>query len=451
MSSETAADASFMARSLQRLARVKPEETAAVLTAFAYLFTLFTSYFMLRPVRETMGITGGVRNLQWLFTATFVAMLVAVPIFGAVSGRFRRTAFVPWVNGFFMLNMLFFAILFRVKLDDVWTARVFFVWLSVFNLFVISVAWSVMVDVFRPEQGRRLFAFISAGASLGGLVGPAIGGLFVERLGYSGLMTLSTVLLGLTIFCIRYLIGWRSRGGAGAVAGSMAASEDPERPMGGNPLAGISLVAGSGYLLGIGAFVLLVATANTFLYFDQARLVEQAFPDRTQQTQVFSAIDFIVQALTITIQLFLTARIAARFDVVGLLVSVPLLMVGGFVVLSIAPVFSVLAVVMVVRRTGEYALSRPGREMLFTSVNVETKYKAKNFIDTVVYRGGDAVSAWAKAGLDSLGRGFSFVALVGAVLAVVWAWVSLQIGRKHESERAAEELAARHPGVVAVV
>jgi AAA family ATP:ADP antiporter len=251
-------------------------------------------------------------------------------------------------------------------------------------------------------------------------------------------MLLSSAILATTIFCVRYLIAWRGKAGAGGVAGSLAARENPERAMGGNPFAGVSLVAKSPYLLGISAFVILLATSTTFLYFDQARMIAQAFPKRTQQTQVFSLIDFIVQALAITVQLFFTGRIASRLGAVGLLVSVPILMVGGFVGLSIAPVFSVLAVVMVIRRSGEYALARPAREMLFTTVDVETKYKAKNFIDTVVYRGGDAVSGWAKTGLDSLGQGFSFVALIGAALAALWAWVGFRLGQKHDATLKAE-------------
>lgn len=430
---------SYLSKTLQRLARVEPRETGAALAAFLYLFWIFTSYFMLRPVRETMGITGGIRNLQWLFSATFVAMLAAVPLFGIVTARFRRAVFVPWISAFFMLHMLVFAVFFQLNPDGVWTARVFYVWLSVFNFFVISVAWSLMVDVFSPEQSRRLFAFISAGASAGGLLGPVLGGLLVGGVGYAGLMILAAVLLSLTLFCIRYLLIWQARGGSAAMADSTHLSANLDKPMGGNPLAGFWLVARSPYMLGISAFVILLATATTFLYFDQARLVQEAFPLKTQQTQVFSAIDFAVQALAIITQLFFTARIAERLDVVALLALVPALMVVGFLALSAAPVFWVLAAVMILRRSGEYALVRPGREMLFTTVDVETKYKAKNFIDTVVYRGGDAVSGWAKAGLDMLGQGFSFVALIGAALAAVWAWVGYKLGRMHQAERVTNE------------
>lgn len=423
-------------RIVRRLVLIEPREVSAVLTGFAYFFFLFTSYALLRPIRETMGIAGGVRNLPWLFTATFLTMLLVMPLFGLVSAKFRRIVVVPWVNAFFMSNLLVFAVLFYVRPDDVWVARVFYVWLSVFNLFVISVAWSVMVDAFRADQAKRVFAFMAAGISTGGLVGPTLTTLLVEVVGNWGLMALSTALLGVTIFCIRYLFAWRAREGAGVSSLAPAAAENPGKAIGGNPFAGFTLVMKSPYLLGISAFVLLLSSASTFLYFDQARLVEAAYPNQADQTQVFGTIDFIVQALALATQLFFTGRIASRLGLVVLLTSVPLLMVAGFIALAFAPVFSVLAVVMIIRRAGEYGLLRPGREMLFSSVDVESKYKAKNFIDTVVYRGGDAVSGWLKSGLDAIGQGFGFVALVGAGLAALWVWVGYLLGRKHEREAA---------------
>lgn len=426
------ASETLLQRVLRRLVLIEPREVSAVLTGFAYFFFLYTSYSLLRPIRETMGIAGGVQNLPWMFTATFVAMLLVMPLFGLISSKFRRVVVVPWANAFFMSNLVIFATLFYLRPDDVWVARAFYVWLSVFNFFVISMAWSVMVDAFRADQVKRVFAFMAAGTSTGGLLGPLLTTTLVEIVGYGGLIALSTVFLGVTIFCIRYLFDWRAREGAGAPSVAAAHASNPGKPIGGNPFAGLTLVLKSPYLLGISAFVLLLSSATTFLYFDQARLVEATYPLKADQTQVFGTIDFIVQALALLTQLFFTGRIASRLGLAVLLTSVPLLMVAGFMALAYAPVFSVLAVVMIIRRAGEYGLLRPGREMLFSSVDIESKYKAKNFIDTVVYRGGDALSAWVKSGLDALGQGFGFVALVGAVLAGVWAWVGYLLGRKHE-------------------
>ncbi len=432
MSPSDTAPPGVIEKLVRRLALIERHETAAVVIGFAYFFCLFMSYSLLRPIRETMGIAGGVENLPWMFTATFVVMLAAMPLFGLVSARFRRIVVAPWVNGFFVLNLIAFATLFWLSPDNVWVARVFYIWLSVFNLFVLSIAWSVMADAFRPEQARRVFAFMAGGISTGGLLGPLVTTALVEYIGHAGLIVLATVLLAATILCVRYLFVWRSRAGAASDPRSAAANENPQRAIGGNPFAGFTLVVRTPYLLGIAAFVLLLTSANTFLYFDQAHLVEAAYPDKHDQTQVFGTIDATVQTLALLIQLAITGHVASRLGLAVLLTSVPLIMVGGFLALASAPVFGVLAVVMVIRRVGEYALLRPGREMLFTTVDVESKYKAKNFIDTVVYRGGDFVTGWLKTGLDALGQGMGFVAVIGAALAGVWAWVAFRLGREHE-------------------
>ncbi|SPD67931.1 ATP:ADP antiporter, AAA family (plasmid) [Cupriavidus taiwanensis] len=416
---------------------VRSGEAGAVVAGFLFFFCLFASYFMLRPVRETMGIAGGVKNLQWLFTATFVVMLAAIPLYGAVCAWLPRRRFVPWVYAFFIANLLAFAMATRVLPDNVWLARVFYVWLSVFNLFVVSVAWSLMADVFRPEQARRLFALLAAGASAGGLAGPVLGGWLVPHIGLTGLMLLSAALLAATLPGVGWLFGWRRRAGAGVEPPDQpvaSAAQDPTNPIGGGLLAGLSLLLRSRYLLGIGLFVILLATASTFLYFEQARLVAEAFPERTRQTQVFSALDAVVQALTILVQLFFTGRMARRYGVTVLLTAVPLAVAAGFVVLALLPTFGVLAGVMILRRVGEYALLRPGREMLFTVVDAETKYKAKNVIDTAVYRAGDAVSAWVKTAIDALSGHPATVALAGGLLAVGWAGLGWWLGRRHAGQ-----------------
>lgn len=420
-----------------RLLGVRAGEMQAVAAAFLFFFCLFASYFMLRPVRETMGIAGGVKNLQWLFTATFLVMLAAIPFYGACCKWLPRRRFVPWVYGFFIANLLAFAFATRAVPDNVWLARVFYVWLSVFNLFVVSVAWSLMADVFRPEQARRLFALIAAGASAGGLAGPVLGGWLVGGIGLTGLMLLSAALLAATLPGVGFLFRWRRRMGAGLADGPSQAGQDPAQPVGGGLWAGLVLVMRSRYLLGISLFVILLATASTFLYFEQARLVSEAFPTRAQQTQVFSALDATVQGLTILVQIFFSGRVARRYGVAALLTAVPLAVTAGFLVLAMWPTFGVLAAAMIVRRVGEYALLRPGREMLFTVVDPETKYKAKNVIDTAIYRAGDAVSAWVKTAIDALSGHPATVALAGAALAIAWAWLGWWLGRRHEGQLSA--------------
>lgn len=416
------------ARGLARLIVAKPFEVPAVLGGFLLFFLLFTSYFMLRPVRETFGIAGGVDNLQWLFTGTFVATLVVVPLYGWASSRLPRRRLLPILYVASAAVMASFATSLAVDPDNIWIARAFYIWLSVFNLFVISVAWSLMADLFERDQGHRLFGQIAAGASLGGLAGPLISAFLVAPLGEAGLLFLSTGILLLTLLCVRFLIGWRDRVGPKADEGSQ--SPAPER-IGGSIWAGLTLILRSPFLLAIAGFVVLLATASTFLYFEQARIVQATFPDRTSQTQTFAAIDAAVQSLTILIQIFLTGRLAKRLGVTVLLVAVPVMMMFGFGLLAFAATFPVLVFVMMARRIGEYALVRPGREMLFTAVDTETKYKAKNAIDTVVYRSGDAIAGWVYAGIVAVAS-TGGVAIAGAALAGLWGLIGFMIGRRHD-------------------
>jgi len=416
------------ARGLARLIVAKPFEVPAVLGGFLLFFLLFTSYFMLRPVRETFGIAGGVDNLQWLFTGTFVATLVVVPLYGWASSRLPRRRLLPILYVASAAVMAGFATSLAVDPDNIWIARAFYIWLSVFNLFVISVAWSLMADLFERDQGHRLFGQIAAGASLGGLAGPLISAFLVAPLGEAGLLFLSTGILLLTLLCVRSLIRWRDRVGPKADEGPQ--SPAPDR-IGGSIWAGLTLTLRSPFLLAIAGFVVLLATASTFLYFEQARIVEATFPDRTSRTQTFAAIDVAVQSLTILIQIFVTGRLAKRLGVTVLLVAVPAMMTIGFGLLAFTATFPLLVFVMMARRVGEYALVRPGREMLFTAVDTETKYKAKNAIDTVVYRSGDAIAGWVYAGIVAVAS-TGGVAIAGAALAGLWGLIGFIIGRRHD-------------------
>lgn len=406
-------------------------ELSPALAGFALFFCLFCGYFMLRPIRESMGIMAGIENLQWLFTATFVVMLVAVPLFAWLSSRVPRIHFVDWVYGFFCLNLLAFAGLFQLSADNVWLARVFYVWISVYNLFVISVAWSLMADVFDGQQAKRLFAFIAAGASVGGLAGPALSALLVGTIGQSGLVLLAGLVLGGALALKAPLMRWREIGGAGRPGAPL--TESTSRAVKGNPFSGLTRILKSPYLFAIALFVVLLATVTTFLYFEQARLVAEHFPDRAAQIRVFGIIDVVVQAGALLSQLFITGRIAQKLGVRMLLAIVPMLVCAGFIGLALAPSFAMLAALMIVRRIGEYAFVRPGREMLFAPLDVESKYKAKGFIDTVVYRAGDALSGWIKSALDMLGQGAMLVALVGAVCAFFWGALGWYLGRQADA------------------
>lgn len=407
---------------------IREDELGPAACGFAFFFFLFCGYFMLRPIRETMGIQAGVDQLQWLFTATFVAMLAVAPLFGWLSARVPRATLVSWVYAVFALAMAGFGAVLHLLPGSAWAARVFYVWLSVFNLFVVSIAWSLMADVFRMESAKRLFALIAAGASAGGLCGPLLGGLLAGALGPAGLLLLSALLLAATLPLKARLLRWR------AADRPEMANDDMRRPIEGSILAGLSGVFRSRYLMGISLLVILLATLNTFLYMEQARLVADAFPDTAQRIRVFSMLDFAVQSLSLLSQVFVTGRVAARLGLRFLLAAVPLAMAAGFLVLAAYPVFGALAAVMIARRVGEYALIRPGREMLFTTVPPEDKYKTKNVIDTVVYRAGDAASGWVKAGVDMLGHGAALVALLGAAFALGAAAVGYALGRRADGD-----------------
>lgn len=429
----SAAPRNPLARFVVRLFNVQPHEAPAVVAGLLMFFLLFTGYFMLRPVRETMGVAGGVDNLQWLFTGTFFATLAALPLFGWLASKVSRRRILPWTYGFFVTNLVAFAVALAVQPDNLWIARTFYIWLSVFNMLTISLAWSVLADVFVTAEAKRLFALMAGGASLGGLTGPILGTVLVAPIGHAGLLLLSAALLAASALAAWWLLRWRDRH-------PQRADEAParRRPLGGNPFAGATAVFRSPYLFGIAVFVVLLASVTTFLYFEQAKMVAEHFPDRTRQTQVFGLIDTVVQTLALLTQFFLTGRIAQKLGVGVLLVGVPLVMAAGFLWLALAPVFAVFVVVMVVRRAGEYAFVRPGREMLYTVVAPEEKYKAKNFIDTVVYRGGDAVSGWVKRGLDLIGEHPALAMVIGAGIALVWAGTGGVLARMQRARERGE-------------
>jgi len=423
-------------RFLKRWVRVEPSEIVAVVLAFVYFFSLLCTNYILRPIREEMGIAGGVDNLQWLFTGTFVAMLTLVPLFGWVAARYPRKQFLPYVYYFFLANILIFYALFTSDIKHAYVARAFFIWLSVFNLFVVSVFWSFMADIFSDPQAKRLFGFIAGGGTIGALTGPVLTASLVGIIGVNNLLLIAAGLLALPVLCIQGLARWTRKSGIDRDPQKEAESD---RPMGGSIFAGIPLVLRSPYLLGIGALILLYSTLATFLYFEQAALVENAFSEPEQRVALFAGIDFSTNAITILIQVFLTARIVERLGLAWTLALIPLGVAVGFLVLGLAPVLGVLVVMQVLRRAGNFSLTKPAREMLYVVLGKEEKYKAKNFIDTVVYRGGDAVSAWAYTGLRAIGVSLAGVAFVAVPLAGIWAWVSFRLGRRNAELVAAKE------------
>ncbi len=418
---------------LYRLVDIRADELTALVWSFLYFFSLLCGYYILRPLRDEMGILGGVNNLPWMFTGTFIAMLAVVPLFGWVSSRYPRRRFLPAVYNFFIVNLLLFYVLFISGISQTYVAQAFFIWVSVFNLFVVSVFWSFMNDLYNQAQAKRLFGLIAAGGTLGAITGPALTAWLAQPLGTHNLLLVSTGFLLLSIMCISKLSVWFDR------QADLSKGTSYQTPMGGHWLAGVSLVFRSPYLLGICLLILLYSTLSTFLYLQQASIIRDSFSNSAERTAVFAMIDLAVNILTVLIQLLFTSRLVRFLGLAWALALIPLLLILGFIALGIAPVLGVLIVVQVLRRAGNYAIMRPAREMLYSVLGREEKYKAKNFTDTVVYRGGDAVSAWIYDGMRSFGLDLSQIALIAAPLAGIWALVSFQLGIRREQIAAQNE------------
>jgi len=421
----------ILQRWISRAAAVRPGEIQALLWSFAYFFCLLAGYYVLRPLRDEMGIAGGVRNLQWLFTATFVTMLAVVPVYGAVVARLPRRRFVPIVYQFFVANIVLFWLLLTLDVERTIVARVFFVWISVFNLFAVSVFWSFMADLFTAEQGKRLFGFIAAGGTAGALAGPALTVWLSLPLGPANLLLVAALLLEAAILCARRL--------EAAAAGPGNESAVPAGPagLGGGWLSGIAMVLRSPYLAGIALWVACLSVAGTFVYFQQANIVAAASDDPAVRTRIFAIIDLAVGVLTLVVQCFATGRLIQRFGVGAAAGFLPLVFGAGFLALAVSPALAVVIAFQAIQRTANFAISNPAREVLFTVLAREEKYKAKNVIDVVVFRGADAAGGWLFAALRTAGLELSAISLASIPAAAAWLALALALGRAQERRGAA--------------
>ncbi|HTP62253.1 MAG TPA: MFS transporter [Burkholderiales bacterium] len=413
---------------------LRPGEGRALAWSFAYFFCLLAGYYVLRPLRDEMGVAGGVRNLQWLFTATFVVMLAAVPLYGALVARMPRRRFIPLVYHFFVANLALFWLLLTLGVEREAVARVFFVWVSVFNLFAVSVFWSFMADLYSPEQGKRLFGFIAAGGSAGALAGPALTVALVGWLGTANLLVVAMLFLEIAVICAGRL---ETKGGASEPASR-------QESLGGGWLAGVAMVLRSPYLAGILLWVSLLSVAATFLYFEQANIVAEASDDPAVRTRIFAAVDLSVGLLTIAIQFFATGRLIARFGLGAALALVPVVFAGGFAVLAAFPMLATVVVFQALQRVANFSIANPAREVLFTVLAREEKYKAKNVIDIVAVRGADAAGGWLFTALRSIGLELRAISLAAIAVAAACFALSLWLGRSSE-RRGRESSAAPLP------
>jgi AAA family ATP:ADP antiporter len=408
---------------LQRAVPATARERGAALWSFAYFFTLLAGYYVLRPLRDQMGIAGGVKNLPWLFTATFVSLLVAQPLYGALVARLPRVRFIPIVYHFFVANLVLFWLLLISDVEKVIVARVFFVWVSVFNLFAVAVFWSFMADLFTSEQGKRLFGFIGAGGTAGALLGPVVTIWLSSPLGPVNLLIVAAAFLELAVLCV-YRIE--------RVAAPRADVDLRQQRIGGSALAGLSELIRSPYLLGVAGWVSLLSFGATIAYFAQANIVSATIHGAAAQTRLFAGIDLAVGLLSLATQVLATAAFLKRFGTGIGAAALPAIYVVGFAALAIAPSLPVVVTLQVAQRWMNFAIANPARQVFFTVVGREEKYKAKNLIDVVIYRGSDAVYGWVYEGLQALGLKLGAIALCALPVAAGWLVLSTALGRTQE-------------------
>ena len=426
-------------RWLGKVVQVRPGEGRALLWSFLYFFFLLGGYYVLRPLRDEMGVIGGTRTLPWMFTATFITMLAVVPLFGAVVAWLPRRRFIPLVYNFFVANIAIFWALLTFKIQEQYVARAFFVWITAFSVFTVSVFWSFMADLYRSEQSKRLYGFIAAGGSLGGLLGPTVTVWLAKPLGTVNLLIVAALLLEGAVLCAHML---EKAAATPAFAKSeeeiaAKAAADADRKMGGNWLAGLALLFRSPYLGGIALWVFLLSLAGTFVYLMQAEIVAGVSGDSAERTRIFASIDLATGLLTILFQLFATGRLITRFGV-GIAAAVTPFVFGvGYALLAAMPALAIVIGLQALQRTANFAISNPAREALFTVVSREEKYKAKNVIDGVVFRGADAANAWVFHALQTVaGLTVTGIALVALPIVAGWALLAMALGREQDRRTA---------------
>lgn len=414
-------------------------EGAVLLWSTAYYFLVLCAYYVIRPIRDDIGAASGAEKLAWLFTGTLAGMLLAHPLYTALVSRLTRQAFISWAYRFFILNLIIFYLVFRNAdpKQAIWAGRIFFIWTSVFNLFVVSVFWSLITDVFRPGQGKRLFGFVAVGGTLGAMLGATITTTLINVLGPVNLMLVSALIIELAVQASRILDKHEAGMRAAALAegepeGAAGARDASKEVIGGGVLDGIKHVFSSPYLFGIATLIMFYTISSTFLYFQQADIVARVFKDNpAERTRVFGAMDIAVNGLTLLAQLFLTGRVMKWLGVGFALAFLPLLTLIGFGALGAAPVLWVVVCFQVARRAGNFAIQRPAREALFTVLPRTDKYKAKNFSDTFVYRVGDQVGAWSYTAMAVFGLGASGLAFTMVPFSALWLVLTVWLGRRY--------------------
>ncbi len=418
-----------LARTVNSFKSVFEKEGAAFVWSFLYFFSILTAYFILRPIRDAMGIASGVGFLPWLFTGTFFVMLAVMPVYGALVSRFPRHKFMPYVYIFFIVNILIFWYFFanEIRMDIV--AQVFFIWLSVFNVFVVSIFWSFMVDIYKSGDSKVLFGMIASGGTIGGILGPSIVTFFTETIGTESLLLISAAVLSFSVVCIYKLVSLRKE----SLEDEVEQGAGAEKAIGGGMLSGVTEILRSRYLMGVTTMVFLLSLTATFAYFQQGTMIYDTISDTDERVQIFGLIDLSVSIGALIFQVFIAGPVLSNYGVKGGIIVLPIVTVAGFALLAISPTIGVFIIFQTFRRASEYGMFEPSRQNLFGVVSREQKYKSKNFIDTVVFRGGDVANSWFYNMLSSgLGLTMSKVAMVGVPIAAVWGLLGWKLGKKHE-------------------
>lgn len=411
---------------VSKVIMVKPEEQKLVLWSFIYFFCLLSGYFILRPLRDEMGIVNGAHNMQWLFTGTFIAMLLIVPIFGFVTRTYSLKRVLLVSYAFFIINLLLFYVLFVVNGKSNILAATFFIWLSVFNLFVVSLFWSFMADVFSSKSSKRTFGIIAAGGSVGALTGPIIAQSIAVNLPIENLILIAVFFLVITLFAILKISSIKKV--ENPIKSLM--TFNPELVLQRDFWKVLKEAFKSKYIVGIVLFIMLYTSVSTILYFQQAYVIEDTITQGKERIVYFSRVDLIINALTIFGQVLITNRLIKKYSLAIALSSIPLLLALGFLIVSYNTSLLFIAVLIIIHRTGNFSILRPSREVLYTVCTKEEKYRVKNFIDTVVYRGGDALTGWIFTLIISLGFGLSVIALLAVPLVLIWSFTGYKLGKK---------------------
>lgn len=413
--------------------RIKPNEIRATLLSFSFVFLLMTAYFILRPVRDAMSSDWTDTELSWLWTSTFFFSFIAVSLYGEIISRIKFNYVVPGVYVFFSISFFAFNFLSLILIDPDIINKIFYVWLSVFSLFHVSVFWSFISNIFSKEQAPRLFGFIASGASIGAILGPSVPILFANQVGTMNLLIIAGIILLIPV----PLISWLEKIQFSELKNHKVNLDETKNTIKKDFLSGFSSLIKNPYLISISLFILFYVVMNTFIYFELRKLLIDF--DHDARTQIWASIDLIVNVLAIVTAIFLTGRITTRFGMPTTLALIPVLMVLGWLVVAISPILLFLIGLQIIRRAGNYAITKPGREMLFTLVDNEARYKVKPVIDIVVYRGGDMLTAWFYTFLTAtLGLGLSGVSIIAAAVASLWALTGLYLGKRYKIQRTAE-------------